>query len=143
LSRVTLAGQRDALGVPQVQLDWRLSALDKHSARSLVGALGAELQRLGAGTIRISDWLLEESAAWPVDVTVSRHPIGGYHHLGTTRMSADPHCGVVDSNCRVHGCANLFVAGSSVFATGGWANPTLTILALALRLGDHLDAGLE
>jgi choline dehydrogenase-like flavoprotein len=60
--------------------------------------------------------------------------------MGTTRMAEDRSAGVVDANCRVHGVANLFVAGSSVFPTSGWANPTLTILALALRLGDHLEA---
>jgi len=60
------------------------------------------------------------------------------HHLGTTRMSDNPRDGVVDSNCRVHGMTNLYVAGSSVFPTGGHANPTLTLIALTLRLADHL-----
>ena len=63
----------------------------------------------------------------------------GSHHLGTTRMSDDPSRGVVDSNCRVHGMSNLYVAGSSVFPTGGFENPTFTILALALRLADYID----
>jgi choline dehydrogenase-like flavoprotein len=58
--------------------------------------------------------------------------------MGTTRMHDDPKQGVVDRNCRVHGIDNLFVAGSSVFPTGGAANPTLTLLALTLRLADHL-----
>ena len=66
-----------------------------------------------------------------------------WHHMGTTRMAASPREGVVDADCRVHGTANLFVAGSSVFPTTGNANPTLTIVALALRLADHLkDTGL-
>jgi len=60
------------------------------------------------------------------------------HHIGTTRMHPDPKQGVVDQNCRVHGISNLHVAGSSVFPTSGHANPTLTIVALALRLADHL-----
>ncbi len=63
---------------------------------------------------------------------------GGDHHMGTTRMSDDPKKGVVDRNCRVHGLANLFVGGSSVFATCGFCNPTFTITALAVRLADHL-----
>jgi choline dehydrogenase-like flavoprotein len=58
--------------------------------------------------------------------------------MGTTRMSADPEHGVVDANCRVHTLQNLYIAGSSVFATGGWVNPTFTIVALAVRLADHL-----
>ena len=85
-----------------------------------------------------AEWLSDGRPEWPVDPTVSNHPIGGYHHMGTTRMSADPALGVVDADCRVHGYGNLYVAGSSVFPTGGWANPTLTILALVLRLAAHL-----
>ena len=62
--------------------------------------------------------------------------------MGTTRMNRDPTKGVVDENCRVHSLANLYVAGSSVFPTGGVANPTLTIVTLALRLADHIKEGL-
>jgi choline dehydrogenase-like flavoprotein len=75
---------------------------------------------------------LEDSGAWPESL------VGGHHHCGTTRMSDDPKTGVVDADCRVHGLANLYVAGSSVFSTNGYANPTLTAVALALRLADHL-----
>jgi choline dehydrogenase-like flavoprotein len=78
-----------------------------------------------------------------VDPTVGNHPIAGYHQMGTTRMSSDPAGGVVTADCNVFGYDNLFVAGSSVFATSGWANPTLTIAALSLRLADHLDARLR
>ena len=60
--------------------------------------------------------------------------------MGSTRMHVDPKLGVVDEHCRVHGLHNLFVAGSSVFPTGGWANPTFTILALTIKLADHLRA---
>ena len=63
---------------------------------------------------------------------------GTFHHMGTTRMHEDPKQGVVDANCKMHGIANLFVAGSSVYTTGGYANPTLTLVALALRLADHI-----
>jgi choline dehydrogenase-like flavoprotein len=62
------------------------------------------------------------------------------HNIGTTRMSDTPESGVVDTDCKVHGVENLYVAGSSVFPTSGHANPTLMILALALRLADHLKA---
>jgi choline dehydrogenase-like flavoprotein len=62
----------------------------------------------------------------------------GGHHIGTARMGASPSTSVVDSDCRVHGVHNLFIAGSAVFPTSGQANPTLTIVALALRLADHL-----
>ena len=63
---------------------------------------------------------------------------GGWHQMGTTRMSSNPRAGVVDADCRVHSVANLYVAGSSVFPTYGTANPTMTLLALTLRLADHL-----
>jgi len=69
--------------------------------------------------------------------------MGGKHHMGTTRMHDDPRQGVVDSDCRVQGVSNLYVAGSSVFPTGGYANPTLTIVALALRLAEHLKRRLR
>jgi choline dehydrogenase-like flavoprotein len=71
---------------------------------------------------------------WPADLK------GGFHHMGTTRMSADPGSGVVDADCRVHGLDNLYVAGSSVFTTGGSGTPTLMLVALSLRLADHLRA---
>ena len=60
------------------------------------------------------------------------------HHMGTTRMHNDPKLGVVDENCKVHGTDNLFIAGSSVFPSSGFANPTLTLVSLALRLADHI-----
>jgi len=68
---------------------------------------------------------------------------GNQHNIGTTRMHREPRSGVVDENCRVHGVANLYVAGSSVFPTEGTANPTLTIVALALRLADHIKDQLK
>ena len=74
----------------------------------------------------------------------SRYPFsGGWHHMGTTRMHVDPKQGVVDKNCRVHGISNLFIAGPSVFPTGGYANPSLTIVALAVRLADHIKRELR
>jgi choline dehydrogenase-like flavoprotein len=68
---------------------------------------------------------------------------GGNHHMGTTRMSADPRTGVVDADCKVHSLANLYIGGSSVFSTSGHANPTYSITQLALRLGDHLTTVLR
>jgi choline dehydrogenase-like flavoprotein len=140
---VTLGAARDALGMPRAVLDWQLGAQDKATVAVLADTLDREFARLGHGGFRPEAWLAEPGLQWPLDPTVSKHPIAGYHHMGTTRMSADPAHGVVDDQCRVHGYRNLYVAGSSVFPTGGWANPTLTILALAYRLGDTLDRGLR
>jgi choline dehydrogenase-like flavoprotein len=137
-SRVMLSQERDALGVPQADLDWQLTALDKRTVAVLVDTLDQEFKRLGLGRVTPEAWLSDGKTAWPVDPTVSNHPIGGYHHMGTTRMADTPASGVVDADARVHGIDNLYVAGSSVFPTSGWANPVLTTLALTLRLADYL-----
>jgi choline dehydrogenase-like flavoprotein len=125
-SRVSLSSDRDALGQRRVRLDWRLTAVDKNTLRRSLEILGAELGRAALGRLKIS--LEKGENAWPELVQ------DGGHHIGTTRMHVDPKQGVVDGHCRVHGISNLFVAGSSVFPTSGHANPTLTIVALALRL---------
>ncbi len=137
-SRVLLSDESDALGCRRADLDWQLSALDKKSVLELARAVGREFSRLELGRLKTSPWLEDGTTNWPVDPTVGNHPIGGYHHMGTTRMSDKPSTGVVDSNCTVHGYGNLHIAGSSVFTTGGWANPTLTLLALTHRLADHI-----
>jgi choline dehydrogenase-like flavoprotein len=140
-SRVTLTGEKDATGVPRVRLDWRLSEIDVRSVAILVETLGRELERLGLGRIEPADWL--DSGRWKTDPLVSSHPIGGYHHMGTTRMGEDPRTSVTDADGRLHGLANLWVAGSSLFPTGGWANPTLTIVALALRCAERISRALK
>lgn len=137
-SRITLAREADALGVPRVNLDWRLSEIDKRSVAVLVQTLAQEFERLGMGRVSAAAWLDDESIEWLTDARVSAHPIGGYHHMGTTRMSHTPRTGVVDAQGRVHGIGNLYVVGSSVFPTSGWANPSLTIAALTLRTADYI-----
>ena len=130
-SRVVLGDERDALGVPRIELDWRLNELDKRSLRTMQQKIAEEFGRTGTGRLKINPWLDDQPEVWEM--------MGGNHHMGTTRMSDMPERGVVDRDCRVHGIANLYLAGSSVFPTGGSANPTLTIVALALRLADHLE----
>jgi choline dehydrogenase-like flavoprotein len=135
-SRVTLSAEKDALGMPRAKLDWRMTELDKRSIRAFYQLLGTEIGRTGMGRVQIRDWLLDDDRTWPSSIS------GGWHHMGTTRMHADPRQGVVDVNCRVHGLGNLYVAGSSVYPTAGAANPTLTLVALSLRLSDHLKSTL-
>ncbi len=142
-SRVILSSDRDALGMPRASLRWRLSDIDKRTVSILADSLNEEFTRLGLGRVEKAAWLQDPSPEWPLDPTVSKHPIGGYHHMGTTRMGKTPDNSVVNEHCRVHGYHNLYIAGSSVFPTGGWANPTLTILALVHRLADHLDDTLQ
>ncbi len=131
-SRVTLSRRRDRLGRRHASVDWRLSPLERRTARAITELVGSALSRRGLGDTRLAPWLFETGPY------VGRELLRTHHHIGTTRMAADPREGVVDANCRVHGAENLFVAGCSVFPTGGHANPTLTIVALALRLADHL-----
>ncbi|HKW48794.1 MAG TPA: GMC family oxidoreductase, partial [Gemmatimonadaceae bacterium] len=132
-SRISLSSERDALGMPRARLDWRLTELDRRSFRAFYEVLGRELGRAGVGRLQMRDWVLEPpSASWPASLG------GGWHHMGTTRMSRDPKQGVVDVNCQVHGVANLYVAGAAVYPTAGCVNPTLTLVAMSLRLSDHL-----
>jgi choline dehydrogenase-like flavoprotein len=124
-SRVSLTRDRDALGIPRVQLDWRLTRQDKESVIRTLEIAGAAIGGAGLGRLKM---LVDDGPEWPSDLA------GGWHHMGTTRMSESPREGVVDRDCRVHGMSNLFVAGSSVFPTAGSGTPTMTIVALALRL---------
>jgi choline dehydrogenase-like flavoprotein len=135
-SRVTLGNARDALGVPVAKLDWRLNELDYHSIRMASRQLAVELGRSGLG--RMQPWCAHET-----DEEIDRRITAGAHHMGTTRMHSDPSRGVVDTQCRVHGTRNVYVASSSVFPTAGHAAPTITIVALAIRLARHLRAVLE
>ena len=140
-SRVCLSRARDRLGQRHADVDWRLSPIDHRSVAVLTSLFAKEFERLGLGTVEPDAWLGDGAQQWPIDPGAGDHHEllqGGNHHIGTTRMADDPRRGVVDADCRVHGKANLWIAGSSVFPTAGWANPTLTIVALALRLADHL-----
>jgi choline dehydrogenase-like flavoprotein len=96
--------------------------------------VAAEFGRLDVGRIRLNELLLEDVERWSENLSWFGH------HMGTTRMSETPRTGVVDADCRVHGMANLYIASSAVFPTSGFANPTLTILALSLRLADRLKS---
>jgi choline dehydrogenase-like flavoprotein len=132
-SRVTLDTEKDALGVPRAKLNWILSGMEKRSIRKLYELIGIEMGKAGVGRMKLMDYLQDpRDENWP-DFTG-----GGWHHMGTTRMSEDPGTGVVDANCKVHGISNLFIAGDSIFATSAAPNPTLTIIAFALRLSDHI-----
>ena len=134
-SRVTLNARTDRLGMRRVDVDWRLHPNDRRGFYLLMEAVQSEFSRHDFGRLVTHDRV--DDTGWPLAMT------GGKHHMGTTRMGSDPRCGVVDPQCRVHGVGNLFVAGSSVFPTAGYANPTLTIVALAIRLADYLKRALR
>ncbi|NER78509.1 MAG: GMC family oxidoreductase [Leptolyngbya sp. SIO1D8] len=130
-SRVTLGRQRDVLGQNVLQVKLKVTHQDKESLVRLHTILDQHFQALGVGRL-VSD-IPDADNRWE-NLTDSSH------HMGTTRMSDNPRQGVVDSHCKIHGFSNIFIASSSVFPTGGHANPTLTVVALALKLADHLKA---
>ena len=127
-SRVTLGKELDALGLPRIALDWRIHPDDDAQLLRGMRTIARELVAESSGRL----WISHEGGrfVWT--------PQPGGHHIGTTRMGTDPRSSVVDADCKCHELENLFVAGASVFTTGGDANPTLTVLALALRLAEHL-----
>ena len=132
--RFTLDAGRDALGLPKLKLHMRLSDSDLGHFRETLKELGRQLLVSRVGMLRLNrkerrEWL--DGIDW------------GNHHMGTTRMHVDPRKGVVDSNLQVHGISNLFVVGSAVYPTYGAVNPTMSLLALALRLADHLKGQLR
>jgi choline dehydrogenase-like flavoprotein len=120
----------------RVRLDWRFSELDRRTIRRAEEIISEEMKRVGVGRV-ISGIGGDDNHAWLHD------SLWGWHQMGTTRMHEDPRQGVVDADCKVHGMANLYIAGSSIFPTGGSNLPTLTIVALALRLADHLRSKLR
>jgi choline dehydrogenase-like flavoprotein len=133
-SRITLSTQRDALGLPKTRVDWRLTDLDLHSTASMSRMVAAQWGATNQARVRVADWLTDGRTDWASNFK----DVG--HHIGTTRMSASATHGVVDRHCRLHEVDNLFMGGSSVFATSGHVTPTFTIVALALRLADHLKS---
>jgi choline dehydrogenase-like flavoprotein len=131
-SRVVLSEEKDELGVPRANLHWALSPIDKKTVYTITRLLGQQIGAARLGRVKMHDYLLNDDPQLP-DYTS-----GGWHHLGTTRMHEDPKKGVVDANCKVHGIDNLYVAGASCYTTGGAVNPTLTCVAISLRLSGHL-----
>jgi choline dehydrogenase-like flavoprotein len=134
-SRVTLGVKKDVLGVPHVVLNWQLTDMDLLNLRRVCRLLASTVAANGVGRVRYADWLFKPVREWPAYILT-----GGNHHMGTTRMADGIETGVVDKDCRVFGVDNLYVAGSSVFPTGSWGNPTMNIVAFALRLADHLKS---
>ncbi len=125
-NRVTRSGQIDALGMPETRLEWRVRSSDTDSIISWLNIFDRDLRERSLGEV------IAPADGWEDGI------IGGPHHMGSTRMSADPRHGVVNADCRLHSVDNLYIAGSSVFTTGGYPNPTFTLVTLALRLADTL-----
>lgn len=130
-SRISLLDEKDELGVAKVNVNWALNATDRHTIKCIGGELAKQFAGMGLGFVKLNDFVYDTE----LPLKMSPHA----HHMGTTRMAASPEFGVVDSDCKVFGTDNLYVAGSSIFATGGASNPTMPLLQFALRLADHLN----
>jgi choline dehydrogenase-like flavoprotein len=126
-SKVFLSQERDRLNMNRLILDWKVGAEETQTLARLQELLDLYLRKTHMG-------YLDPDSTQMSDISYT----DASHHIGTTRISDNPRQGVVDANCKVHGVQNLFIAGSSVFPTCGYANPTWTIAALAIRLADHL-----
>jgi choline dehydrogenase-like flavoprotein len=132
-SHVALSGERDAFGLPRLTVRVGFSEVDYRTVVELHRTISGRFDMTHTGRLPFDEALIRNHMADQI-----MHFYSGAHHLGTTRMSDSPANGVVDANSRVHDVDDLFVAGSSVFVTSGCANPTLTIVALAVRLAAHL-----
>lgn len=130
ISRVTLGDTVDHLGMRRLCIDWGYSRQDMETVKRSLKVISEELLRTEKGSLFFDPEHVEEQ--------VMRYGAYGGHHIGTARMGNNPYTSVVDSNCRVHGVNNLYIAGAAVFPTSSQANPTLTVVALSLRLAKHL-----
>jgi choline dehydrogenase-like flavoprotein len=134
-SRVRLDEQRDALGMPQLHVDWRYSPWDIHTVRCSLALFARDIRNSGIGTFTYD--------AAELEAEILRDGAYGGHHIGTARMGDDPRTSVVNADGRIHGVGNLSIAGSAIFPTSSQANPTLTVVALAVRLAEHLKQQLQ
>jgi choline dehydrogenase-like flavoprotein len=130
MSRVKLSDKIDTLGMPKLHIDWRYSNSDIESIRGTLNVLSQEFTANGVAHFEYDDENLEED--------LTRFGAYGGHHIGTARMGNDERFSVVNAECQVHSVNNLFISGSAVFPTSSQANPTLTLIALSLRLGHTL-----
>ncbi len=136
LSRVTIGDGNDRFDMQRTILDWQLTKVDKDSIRTGLIGYGKYFATKDLGRVQIDKWVLKEDDEFPG----SPQPMGGLHHMGTTRMSMSPREGVVDADQKVYGMNNFYIAGSSVFPTTGHVNPTFTIVQMTLRLADHINS---
>ena len=129
-NRVMLSHRRDRFGQRRLQVHYRVSESDRGRIRRSIALIGDEFAKLGLGVVDMGDTARIDDMPFT----------DGTHQMGLLRMAESPRQGVVDRDCRVHGCANLYVAGSAVFPTAGAVGPTLTIVALACRIAERVAA---
>lgn len=135
INTVTLSDETDRLNIHKAILHWELEDIDYESVRKMLLHFAEFIIDTDLGRCKLEPWI--------TNLNVKKLPLGGGHQMGTTRMADNEADGVVDTDCKLFGTKNLYIAGSSVFTTGGYTNPTLTIVQLALRLAQHLQGRLQ
>jgi len=135
LSRVSLSAETDALGMPRIHIDWRYTRGDVDTVSRSVALLADDFRQQRIGTFDYDPAGVESE--------MTRYGAFGGHHIGTARMGREPRSSVVNADCRIHEVGNLFIASSATFPTSSQANPTLTLIAFALRLSAHLKSLLQ
>lgn len=136
-STISLSIDRDRFGLRKVKLDWNFTDLERRTVDVINFYVSKNLATEDQGILKLDRGLLSDRNKLPEDLR------GGQHHSGATRMAATKDAGVVDSNLKVFEAENLYITGSSVFPTNGWVNPTLSIIAISIRLANHLDKKLS
>ena len=136
-SRILLSNKTDALGIRQANVRWQLTNLTRDTIQSFAELLREEFRKVGLGEIILDSWLGPNNQDW------MEHVNDQFHHMGTARMHDSRRLGVVDRECRMHAVSNLYLGSSAVFPTSGHSNPTLTIIALCIRLSDLLKRELS
>lgn len=135
-SYIALSEKPDPMGLPIAQIHWTFTSLTIETLRRFCAEIESNFRKLKLGEIKWDAWIKKS------DDEIRNNLIDAYHHMSSTRMSHTIESGVVDTNCKMHGVDNLYIAGSSVFSTTGHSNPTLTIMALAIRLAHYLKSDL-
>lgn len=133
-SRIMLSKETDNMGLRRVKFDWQINDYDRRTIEAVAFEFSKQFSKSQLGKVKLNDAIIAGSE--PMKIDFGRHS----HHMGTTRMSKSAYYGVVDENCKVHDLDNLYIAGSSVFPTGGACNPTMPIIQISLRLVEHISA---
>ena len=133
-SRVSLGTEVDRFGLKRAVLDWQFVENDMQTCKKATIRFAKTFARSNLGRVKVDEWLLQPNIKYD-----TKHMGGGFHHMGTTRMGISPTEGVVDSNAKVFGVGNLYIAGPSIFPTGGCTNAGYTVVQMTLRLADHLN----
>jgi choline dehydrogenase-like flavoprotein len=131
-SMIKLNDQQDAMGMRRVSLQWHISSMTVRTIQETARLVSSEFKAAGIAEVKLEPWVdgpAANATKWMADV---------FHQAGGLRMSDSDQEGVVDRDCKVFGVSNLYVASSAVFPTSSFSNPTMTTIALSIRICDTI-----